>query len=231
MILMYFSDVDHAGHDFGPDSEAVRQAVAKVDESLGRLVSGLKARGIFDQVNLILVSDHGMARVDPGNVIFLDEYFDPGQAEAVVWNGTMTSVFPKPGVEEKLYATLKAKAPAHLTVYRKQELPARFHLAESRRVGAIVVVSDEGWAMIPRESYRAPVTTAEGKSGYRGAHGFDNQLESMRALFIGRGPAFKTGTVVEPFPNIDVYNVMAKILNLTPARNDGDDATAKAVLR
>jgi predicted AlkP superfamily pyrophosphatase or phosphodiesterase len=231
MITMYFSDVDHAGHDFGPDSEVVRQAIAKVDESLGRLVDGLKARGIFDQVNLILVSDHGMARLDARNVVLLDDYFDSGKAEVVVWNGAVTTIFPKPGMEEELYSTLKAKAPAHVTVYRKREVPTRFHYSESPRIGAIVIMADEGWLTTSRGRYRPPETTAGGEVKLQGMHGFDNQLESMRALFVARGPAFKKEAVVEPFANVDVYNVMAKILNLKPARNDGDDATAKAVLR
>jgi hypothetical protein len=53
----------------------------------------------------------------------------------------------------------------------------------------------------------------------------------MRALFIAHGPAFKRRRVVEPFANVDVYNVMAKILKLKPAPNDGHKATMKAVLR
>ncbi len=56
----------------------------------------------------------------------------------------------------------------------------------------------------------------------RGAHGYDNELESMRATFIAHGAAFKRGTVVEPFENIHIYNLMAKILGLIPAKNDGD---------
>jgi predicted AlkP superfamily pyrophosphatase or phosphodiesterase len=72
---------------------------------------------------------------------------------------------------------------------------------------------------------------SEGPIKYRGAHGFDNRLESMRAIFIAKGPAFKQATVVEAFPNVDVYNVMAWILGLTPAKNDGNEETVKAVLR
>ena len=63
------------------------------------------------------------------------------------------------------------------------------------------------------------------------AHGYDNRLESMRAIFVGRGPAFKQSQVVEPFENVDVYNVMAEILGLKPASNDGGYAAAKAVMR
>ncbi len=231
MITMYFSDVDHAGHDFGPDSEGVRQAIANVDQSLGRLVEGLKSRAIFDRVNIIIVSDHGMARVDPRQAVLLDDYFDKGQTEAVVWNGAMAHIFPRPGMEQDIYLALKSRAPSHVTVYRKQEMPARFHYGRSGRIGAIVVIAAEGWLLTSRERYRPPQQSADGGVEYRGMHGFDNHLESMRAFFVARGPAFKRSQVVEPFENVDVYNVMARILGLKPASNDGGDATAKAVLR
>jgi predicted AlkP superfamily pyrophosphatase or phosphodiesterase len=235
MIILYFGDVDTAGHNGGPDSEDVKQSIAKVDESLGRLVEGLKSREVFDQVNLILVSDHGMARVDPRQAVLLDDYFDSSQAETVVWNGAMAHIFFKAGsnpeMNEKIYSTLKSRAPQQVKIYRKLELPARFHYGKSARIGDIVAIADEGWTMTSRERYRAPAPTAEGAVRYRGAHGFDNQLESMRALFVAHGPAFKRGKVVEPFENVDVYNVMAKILGLNPAINDGGFATANAVLR
>lgn len=230
MITLYFSDVDHGGHDAGPDSDNVRQAIAKVDQSLSRLVEGLKSRGVFNRVNLIIVSDHGMARVDPRQTIVLDDHFDLGQARNVVWNSGMVHIFPKPGMEETIYSSLKAKAP-HVAVYRKREIPARFHYGTSPRIGEIVVVAEEGWAMTSRERYRPPQPAADGGVGYRGMHGFDNELESMRALFVGHGPAFKRSKMVEPFANVDVYNIMTKILKLKPARNDGGEGAARAVLR
>jgi ectonucleotide pyrophosphatase/phosphodiesterase family protein 1/3 len=65
----------------------------------------------------------------------------------------------------------------------------------------------------------------------KGAHGYDNQLKSMRAIFIAHGAAFKKRKVVAPFQNIHVYNIMAKILRLKPAKNDGNFVVAKKVLR
>ncbi len=235
MVILYFSDVDHAGHEAGPDSEDVKQSIAKVDQSLGRLVEGLKSREIFDRVNLILVSDHGMARVDPRQVVLLEDYFDISQTETVVWNGAIAHIFFKAGSDpemgEKLYSTLKSRAPNEVKIYRKRELLASFHYGKSGRIGDIVAIADEGWTMTSRERYRSPQPSADGAVRYRGMHGFDNRLESMRALFVAHGPAFKKETVVEPFENVDVYNVMAKILRLKPAKNDGGGATAKAVLR
>jgi predicted AlkP superfamily pyrophosphatase or phosphodiesterase len=65
----------------------------------------------------------------------------------------------------------------------------------------------------------------------RGAHGYDNELESMRATFIAHGAAFRKGAVAEPFENIHIYSLMAKILGLTPAKNDGNLETVKNILR
>lgn len=231
LITLYYSDVDHGGHDAGPDSDNVKEAIARVDQALHHLVEGLKARKLFQRVNLILVSDHGMARVDPRNVIVLDDYLDLSLARQIAWNGAMVQIFPQPGQEETIYATLKAKAPPPLAVYRKTEMPARFHYGTSSRIGDIVLQAAEGWSISSRERFKPPQPAADGSIRYRGAHGFDNELESMRALFIAHGPAFKRRRVVEPFANVDVYNVMAKILKLKPAPNDGNPATMKAVLR
>jgi predicted AlkP superfamily pyrophosphatase or phosphodiesterase len=231
LILTYFGDVDHAGHESGPDSDGVRLAVAEVDKALSRLVDGLKSRKLFELVNIIIVSDHGMARIDPNQVVLLDDYFDPKQAEAVAWNGCSVNIFPKPGAEQEIYSTLKSKAPPHVTVYRKQDAPSLFHYGRSRRIGDVIVMADEGWTILSRERYRAPARAADGGVIYRGAHGYDNRLESMRAIFVAHGPAFKQALVVEPFESVDVYNVMSEILGLKPASNDGGYAAAKAVLR
>ena len=55
-----------------------------------------------------------------------------------------------------------------------------------------------------------------------GDHGYDNALLSQHATFIASGPAFRSGIVVEPIENIEIYNIMAHILGLEPAPNDGD---------
>ena len=231
LILTYVGDIDTAGHESGPNSDGVRQAVAEVDRGLTRLVDGLKSRRLFERINIIIVSDHGMARIDPSRVVMLDDYFDSKQAEAVIWNGCSVNIFPKPGMEQAIYSSLKSKAPPKVTVYQRQDVPARFHYGRSARIGDIVVMADEGWTIFSRERFRAPARAANGEVIYRGTHGYDNHLESMRAIFIAHGPAFKQSQVVEPFESVDVYNVTAEILGLKPANNDGGHAAAKAVLR
>ena len=74
LITMYFSDVDSAGHNYGPDSPQVNAAIAKVDGELGLLLQGLAALPF--EVNLIITSDHGMASVDDGSILFLEDWLD-----------------------------------------------------------------------------------------------------------------------------------------------------------
>src|SRR5579872_781782 len=54
-IATYFSDVDSAGHKFGPDAPETAAAVQRVDKQIGDLWNGI--RGLNLPVNLILVSD------------------------------------------------------------------------------------------------------------------------------------------------------------------------------
>ena len=44
-LTLYYSEVDNAGHDDGPESEAVNDAVRNVDRSLGELVAGVDDLG------------------------------------------------------------------------------------------------------------------------------------------------------------------------------------------
>jgi predicted AlkP superfamily pyrophosphatase or phosphodiesterase len=228
-LSLYFSDVDSAGHDFSPDAIETRNAVLKVDTDLGMLVDGLKARGIFAQVNLIIVSDHGMATQDPKDAVILDELVDTNLAEKILWSSEIVSIFPNPGKEDAIYESLKAKLPPQAKVYRKAEMPGRFHYSNSPRIAPLLVLPEEGWTVTTRKRFDE-MKAKDRKNGLRGGHGYDNELPSMRAIFIAHGSAFKKGSLIEPFENVQVYNVMIRILGLRPAPNNGDDTVAIAAL-
>lgn len=229
-ITFYFSDVDHAGHDASPDSKDVAQAVAVVDTAIGRLLDGLKARGVYEQVNIIIVSDHGMATVDPLHVTLLDNYFDAKRARRVIWGAQLTQIFLKAGEEKRTYRALKGSRAGHVRCYLKREIPARFHYRDSRRIGDIICMADEGWRIMSRQRLEDDRQKGKIPNHAIGAHGYDNRLKSMRATFIAHGPAFKRGVIVAPFPNVDVYNIMTRILGLKPAPNDGSQRAARRVL-
>ena len=230
MITTYFSDTDDSGHEFGPDAEETRYSVMNLDSYLKRLMDGLTARGIADRVNVIIVSDHGMAARDQRNAIVMDDYFDTTDksiADPILTTGEIWQIFPKSGKDEFIMGRLKNIK--HATCWRKSNIPARFHY-DGPRVAPIVCSSDEGWSMTSRKRWEE-TQRSEDFDKTRGAHGYDNRYQSMQATFIAHGPAFKRGYVAEPFENIHVYELMCKILGLKPAKNDGDLNRVRGLLR
>ncbi|WP_036208674.1 ectonucleotide pyrophosphatase/phosphodiesterase [Novilysobacter arseniciresistens] len=212
---LYFDALDHAGHDAGPDSPGVAATLAEVDDAIGRLLDGLDARGLADAVDIVLVSDHGMAPVPAAQVIALEDMVDPADAQAVS-GGPSAGFEPLPGRTAAAEAQLLGRHD-HYRCWRKGELPAHWHYGSHPRVPAIVCQTDKGWSTAPRERI-----AQWPKTGIRGAHGFDPALPSMRAIFIARGPSIRDGVVVPAFDNVDVYPLLMRLLGLPPAANDGD---------
>lgn len=229
LLTMYFSTVDDTSHEFGPDSEETRYSVLEVDRYIERLMNGLKKRGIGDQVNIILTADHGMATYYVKNAIFLDDHFDFEDTERILWTSEIVQIFPKSGKLDTIYA--KIKDLKHVTCWKKGELPARLHYNDGKRIAPIVCSSEIGWQTTSHKRYDDWTKDLDDLTRPRGAHGYDNKYQEMQAAFIAHGPAFKRGYVVEPFENIEVYNVMCRILGLEPAKNDGDLNRVKGMLR
>ena len=43
----------------------------------------------------------------------------------------------------------------------------------------------------------------------------------MQAVFLAQGPSFKKNVQVPPFYNIELYNLMCAMIDVTPAPNNG----------
>jgi predicted AlkP superfamily pyrophosphatase or phosphodiesterase len=230
IITLYFSDVDDAGHSFGPDAEETRVALLNVDRIIERLTTGLRQLGADRTANLIITSDHGMAGYKLRNAIVLDRMFDVNDAAKIFWTGEFTQIFPKPGMEERIYRSIRKQLPPTAKIYHKAEMPSRFRISKAGRIAPLIVVPQPGTVITNKERYAK--AEAEGRlDKTRGAHGYDNQHPLMRASFIGYGPDLKEGYVSDPFESVDVYNLMSKILGLQPAKNDGKWRRIKKVLR
>lgn len=230
-LTLYFSDVDHAGHDVGPESTTSKElpeAIAKVDTALGELVKGVAAIGLNGRVNYVVVSDHGMSQLSKQRLIMLDDFIDPSTTQ-ILDSGPVLAISPKDGDTEKLYAALKGRSP-HMAVYRNAEIPAIYGLAGHPRVPAIMAIADDGWYITSKLEVER--WKPSGMLGEGGAHGYDPRLKSMHGLFIASGPKVRNdGAVVKPFENIQVYDFLCVLLGLRPAANDGDPSLTKGFLR
>jgi predicted AlkP superfamily pyrophosphatase or phosphodiesterase len=225
-VTLYLDGIDIAGHREGPDSTRVDAALGEADAAIARLLDGLDRLGLRAAVNLVIVSDHGMAALEPGQVLVLDELVDPALVE-VVSLSEIFSVNPRPGQAEAVAAALLPARPG-LDCYRREQLPPDWSFGSHPRVPAIVCQLHEGWRISRRDAFNP---WQDRVAGNRGAHGYDPGTPSMRGLFIGHGPAFRSGLLVEPFQNIHVYPLLTALLGIEAADSDGDPAVTAALLR
>lgn len=203
LITFYFPEVDHMGHRYGPESDSVRNAVQFVDAAIGRMQEAVNKLNL--PVNFIIVSDHGMLKVDAEHSITLPD--SPAlKPLRIVPTGEKIMLYGNNEAEIKAAYDFLKQHENHFTAYLKKETPERWHYGQEdvySRIGDIVVVAEANYA------FGDPV-----KKMYPGHHGFDNNLTEMNAIFMAWGPAFKPHTRIATFENIHVYPLVARILGL-----------------
>ncbi len=218
-LTLYFSDVDHQGHLFGPDAPQTLEAVKEMDAVLGMLFAALRTVPV--PLDVFVVSDHGMATVtgdiDVSKLANLD-------GVEVAANSTDFKFYSSdPKRIDQLYGELHGKD-ARMEVYRRNEIPEHLHYAGSERIGDLVALAT------------APVvlhlTAKPGQTEPKGMHGYDvARMPEMRGIFYAAGPDIKAGLTVDEFQNIHIYPLIAHILGLnTPEGIDGKFSVLAPIL-
>lgn len=220
LLMDYFQHYDVAAHANGPASPEAATAKAALDAGLARLLEGLRARGLLAQVDVIVLSDHGMQEMPPTHVAILDADVDADAYEVV--GASLVGIFPRAGREAEAERLLGRRD--HHACHRKSEVPVHWAFGTHARVPPIVCLPDPGWYLFPRQPQRH-------FSRVRGEHGFDPQHPAMRAVFVASGPSFRHGATIPAFDNVDVYPLLAHLLGIQPAPNDGTLDTAGQALR
>jgi len=222
LVLLYFHEPDAAGHIYGPKSDEAETAVKNMDVLMGVILDRVKNLPVYTQLNIIVVSDHGMVEINPKRIINLNDYTDlSGFTQE--GNGP-TSFLYGVGINhlQQVYADLKTVP--HISVYLRTEIPDRLYYKNHYRIKDLLLIAQEGWSIL---NFKYP--NPERYTG--GDHGYDNALSSMQAIFLADGPAFKDGYSRGSFENVDIYPLIAEILQLTPNPEiDGDLENIEDVL-
>jgi alkaline phosphatase D len=210
-VLLYFDEPDGTGHHYGPDHESTGQVVEYLDSILGYLRREISALEFGDRVNLIVLSDHGMGSTSGKQYINLRKYLKDGWTEKMVGGHPIILIDPADGFADSITHALDPVK--GVRAMQKDDIPERLHYGNNPRFPGIVVLAD---------SMRV-IGTRDNPSGYSaGAHGYDNAYSAMHTIFYADGPAFKDGYVHGEFPNVDVYSIIAHILDLEPAKTNGE---------
>ncbi|CAB0010470.1 unnamed protein product, partial [Nesidiocoris tenuis] len=70
LVMLYFESPDQEGHIYGPDSPETNAQIQRVDKTVQKLLQVFKAKNLSD-VNLVVLSDHGMESVTLPRIINL----------------------------------------------------------------------------------------------------------------------------------------------------------------
>lgn len=218
-ITLYFSNTDHAGHDFGPDSQQLIDAVHRADALMGHLVDELKQLNL--PVDLFIVSDHGMEN-RLGDWITLDQLADLSEFETV--NALLYS--KSADAAARAYAKLRG-ASDKFRVYRAGDMPKQLHFDGSLRLGDPIIVATGPYPIRAHESRDGD----ESKPPDKGMHGFNpHEMKTMRAIFYASGPDIRRGVKLKPFENVNIFPLIARILGLQTAPIDGNPRVLESIL-
>ncbi|CEL52889.1 hypothetical protein RSOLAG1IB_05957 [Rhizoctonia solani AG-1 IB] len=207
LINMYEPSIDDVGHHNGPDSPEMTEALMNIDVFAHSVRTGLSARNLSSIVDVIFLSDHGMAPTHDRKWIYLDDILGEEGANEIDWKLGQPSagLWFHPGANvtkhlQKLYKA-SARAPHNFKVYTATsevwpnvyngvEIPQalqnpfppgkHFSPDHNSRIPPVYVVPELGWS----------VTWHREKDPWysNGDHGYDNEHPLMRALFIASGP-------------------------------------------
>lgn len=206
---LYWEEPDKSGHKYGPENTTMMsQVLKKVDDDIGLLISELKIAGLWDQINVIITSDHGMAQCSPDRLIALDKCLHPDNYTLVDLT-PVAAIIPKQNTSTVF--NLLQNCDAHMTAYLKESIPERLHYRNNHRVQPIILIADEGWTIVKSGNVLPRL----------GDHGYDTSLPSMHPFLAAVGPSFRQGVRLSSIQTVDVYPLMCHLLSVDGRPNNG----------
>mmetsp|Transcript_6737 Transcript_6737/g.6642 ORF Transcript_6737/g.6642 Transcript_6737/m.6642 type:complete len:591 (-) Transcript_6737:46-1818(-) len=238
LILTYVPTIDQFGHKFGINGSDLKSALTYVDDFVDLMQMELMKRNLKDIVNLIIVSDHGMAPTSNNRLLYLDDVIDLKMVQHVdgwpLFGLRPSSEFSTDDIQNEIMKNIENIDPNlrdHYRILRTEGMPVEWQFGGKEfdhkfnyRLAPIWIIPDVGYAITTKKQME------DNNFDYRpkGVHGYNNTELLMRALFLGSGPYFREklpesdyNYKIKPFPNTEVYNLICDTLDLIPAPNNG----------
>jgi predicted AlkP superfamily pyrophosphatase or phosphodiesterase len=220
LVNLYFDEPDLTSHEYGPVSPETGKVVFSLDSMLGVIRLKLSSLPDAKKINLIVVSDHGMASISSDRYINLKQVVPDRMIGSISGGNPVYLINPAEGKRDSILYLLNSQK--GMKAWMKSQVPAKWHYGTNPRIPEIVVVADSSWSL----GTRPDASSIKG-----GAHGYDNSNSDMFSIFYAAGPSFRKNYKFKELNNIDIYNLVCRILDIKPAVNDGDPEHIKGMLR
>lgn len=215
LIMSYWRGADSVGHQFGPNSRRVDRQLQQQDQQLQSLLAGLDALDRWDELTLILVSDHGM--VATGDYLPVQETLAAAQINAQVVGRAVAHVFLED--LDQLDAASAAIGALHpqLQVYRGTALPNAWRLQHPQRTGDLVLAAPPPFVLSRTAGFAGFASRVLRWFGWDfGGHGYDPQLPEMGAAFLALGAGVTPGTQLGAVRAVDLAATVTTLLGIAP---------------
>lgn len=235
LILTYVPTIDQYGHKFGISGQNLTDALHYVDDFVALMVKSLEQRNLTNIVNLVIVSDHGMAPTSKDRLLFLDDVVNTTKIEHIDgW--PLFGLRPRgETTSDEIYSEIKGnienmgkEITENFNVYKVEDIPKEWNFGGQKndhafnyRLAPVWIIPNVGYSITTRKQFK------ENNNDYypKGVHGYNNTHLLMRAIFLGKGPYFSERLAfqkkVRPFANTEVYGMICDSLNIVAAPNNG----------
>ena len=206
LIMLYFDEPDHSGHKNGPNSQFTLNKVVKMDSLMGYLLYEIDKRKDNKKINLIILSDHGMAEVDNENIIILDNYLSSIDQYHIYGSGAFIQIERKDNLQD--FNLNEFDNIPNVKFYIKNQIPDQFHFININ-TKEMLIVADEGYLLGIKENLD------KGIFKLKGMHGYNPENLNMHGIFYAIGPSFKSNIEIESFENIHIYPLLCNVLGIS----------------
>ncbi|EEB05682.1 nucleotide pyrophosphatase [Schizosaccharomyces japonicus yFS275] len=223
LLLLYIPHIDSVGHAFGPESFELNSTLRIVDDSLSTFLHEVyQKRNLKEILNIVFVSDHGMAPTSNSRLIWMDDVMNISQVQ--YRDGWPLAGYRGFDNEDDIgIATdLRKNAPSNgypWSYYSRETMLERWHYSANDRIAPNWIVPQPGWSVVSSLDHSPEIDYDP-----KGVHGYDNRSPLMRALFVASGPSFHKlhpRQQLSPFANVEIYNLLCRILSIQPKINNG----------
>jgi arylsulfatase A-like enzyme len=251
VVVNWLTEPDHLQHAIGAGSPQARGAIRNDDREVGLLLERLRALGLAEKTNVIVVSDHGFGHgafgVDvTGELIKAGLKAGPDSDDVVVASSGQTILlYARERNAERVSAVVRflQRQPWAGVLFTAAAQSGESSLTKGRESGtfALELVHMANAARGPDIVFTFPWSSARGPFGLQGTDYTDarttGQLTGtagnhgsmspwvVHNTFLAWGPDFKRGiTVHTPASNVDLAPTLLALMNLdkdVPDRFDG----------
>ena len=228
LLMLYLSDVDDSTHRYGPETPHTTAATASLQRALARLADSIGTMPLRDSLDVVVLSDHGMADAPPSQVIAIQPLLvaagidtsrvrlgDAGPTMSIWLSGD-------DGIARRTVEAL-GRSLTHARIYARGATPPSWHLDGNARGGDAIVAGDLGYVLVKGAADRFLDV---------GTHGWDPSYREMHGIFLAAGPQVRRVGRIPAFESVHVFPFVAALLGLEHVpQTDGDRRVLAPYLR